>query len=102
MRSPECQRRARITRLAIKTIATIATPHGARKAIATPIMRKLHMNCARALRQCASQCGERSALVRHDIALAVNLNRDIGRRVGFINLCASAVLALHGHILEVA
>src|SRR4029077_2299316 len=36
-------RRARITRLAIQTIVTIAITHGARNAIATPIMRKLHM-----------------------------------------------------------
>ena len=36
-------RRARITRFAIQTIAMIAITHGARNAIATPIMRKLHM-----------------------------------------------------------
>jgi len=36
-------RRARMTRFAIHKIATIATTHGARNAIATPIMRRLHM-----------------------------------------------------------
>src|SRR6516225_9142654 len=36
-------RRARITRFVIHTIATIAIPQGARKAIATPIIRKLHV-----------------------------------------------------------
>src|SRR5262249_61331165 len=35
--------RARITRRPIQIIPTIPTAHGARKAIATPIMRKLHM-----------------------------------------------------------
>ena len=51
-------RRARITRLAIQTIATIAITHGARNAIATPIMRRLHMIapalCARVRRSVAS------------------------------------------------
>ena len=51
-------RRARITRFAIQTIATIAITHGARNAIATPIMRKLHMIapalCARVRRSVAS------------------------------------------------
>jgi len=35
--------RARIARRAIQTIPTIAIAHGARKAIATPIIRKLHI-----------------------------------------------------------
>jgi len=35
--------RARITRRAIQTIPTIASAHGARNAIATPIIRKLHI-----------------------------------------------------------
>ena len=42
-RTRSTYRRARITRFAIKTIATIAITHGARNAIATPIMRTLHM-----------------------------------------------------------
>ena len=48
----------RITRLAIQTIAKTAITHGARNAIATPIMRKLHMIapalCARVRRSVAS------------------------------------------------
>src|SRR2546430_10000940 len=59
-------------------------------------------DCAGALRQCPSQRGERTALMRDNVALAVNLDRDVGRRVGFINLRACAVLALDSHDLEFA
>jgi hypothetical protein len=49
---------ARITRFAIQTITRIATTHGARNAIATPIMSTLHMIapalCARVRRSVAS------------------------------------------------
>src|SRR5437762_2680583 len=50
-------RRARAMRFAIQTNATIAIVHGARKANATPIMRRLHINaaapCASVLRNVA-------------------------------------------------
>ena len=36
--------------------------------------------------------------MRNDIAVAINLDRDISRCVGFVNLRACAVLALHAHI----
>ncbi len=51
-------RLARIKRFAIQTIARIAVTHGTRNAIATPIMRTLHMIalalCARVRRSVAS------------------------------------------------
>ena len=59
-------------------------------------------DCAGALRQRASQRCERTALVRDNIALAINLNRNVGRRVGFINLRACAVLALNSHVFHFA
>ncbi len=44
-------------------------------------------DCAGALRQGAAQRGEQAALLRNDIALAVNLNRDVSGRAGFVDLC---------------
>jgi hypothetical protein len=50
--------RARVIRVAIQTIATITMTQGARKATATPIIRKLHMIapalCVRVRRSVAS------------------------------------------------
>src|SRR5439155_20309011 len=57
---------------------------------------------AGALSRRASQRGEQTAPVRNDITLAVNLDRDINRRVGFIDLCARVVLALHTHVFNFA
>src|SRR5215472_8540480 len=55
-----------------------------------------------ALCQCPSHCGEETALARNDVALTVNLNRDVSRSVRFIDLCARAVLALHSQVLDFA
>ena len=58
VRSPEYQRRVRRTSFAIQTIAKIAITHGARNAIATPIIRRLHIIapalCANVRRSVAS------------------------------------------------
>ncbi len=59
-------------------------------------------DCSGALRHGSSQRGEGTALLGNDIALAVNLNRDVGRCIGFIGLCAGAILALHRDVLESA
>ena len=57
---------------------------------------------AGALRESAAQCGERTALVLDNVPLAVNLDRDVRRRVGLINLRACPVLALHSDVLDFA
>src|SRR5206468_8066513 len=59
-------------------------------------------NRAGALRQCASQRREQAALLRYDVALAVNLDRDVGWRVRLIDLCVRAILTLHTNIFDFA
>ena len=90
---------ARMARRVIQMMPTIAIAHGARNAIATPIIRKLHMIapalCASVRRSVASK----PLSSRNDIALAVNLDRNVRRRVCFIDLRSRAVLTLHAHVL---
>src|SRR4029450_12071414 len=59
-------------------------------------------DCACALRQCTPDCGKQAALPRHDIALAVNLDRNVRRCVCFIDLRTRTVLTLHAHVLNLA
>ena len=55
-----------------------------------------------ALRQCSAQRGDEASIGRNDVALAVNLDRDVRRRARFIDLAADAVLPLYAHVLDSA
>src|SRR5207253_467807 len=58
--------------------------------------------CGGGLGESAAEGGRANGLVAEHVPLAVNLDRDVRRRVGLINLRACAVLALHTDVLDFA
>src|SRR6266404_409829 len=59
-------------------------------------------DCARALRNSSAYGRDETGVGRNNVALTINLDRQIGRRVGFVDLSAAAVLALDAHVFNFA